>query len=482
MDASSAASHACATRRRVSVPCLLVALALLAAAEAVAAPPAASLPTVCEPGGSCPNGTACLLGLCVLTPLPPGPPLFAVGVAPWTVPAGAAADTALASRTAESLRVSLRGTGLFGVVGAPPGSELGGPPATPAGLSRAQWRAAGAFAVVAGRFSPAPSGTGGLVADVFVLETESGRTLRLGPPAEPVPQEALASLVDLISNRLVRLYTGRPGLIGTRIAFTRRTAPGVKEIFRIPAGGGGAEAVTANGSLNLLPAWGPDGALAWTSYVAGNPDLYLDGQKFASYGNLNTGAAFSPDGTLVAASLQADDVNADIYLLDRRSGQIVRRLTTARSIEVSPAFSPDGRRLAFVSDRTGQPQIYVLDLENGAERRLTNSGSYNTNPAWSPTADVVAYNSMLAGGRFSIYTVDVATGAVRRLTSGSGSQEDPAYSPDGRRIVYAQRNGDHMRLMIMAADGSAPEALTEGAVYDGAPAWSWPPVAAKPVP
>ena len=69
---------------------------------------------------------------------------------------------------------------------------------------------------------------------------------------------------------------------------------------------------------------------------------------------------------------------------------------------MSPAFSPDGSTLAFTSDRSGSPQIYLMRLAGGSPKRMTYRGEYNTTPALSPKGDRIAYQSR-AGGHFDIY-------------------------------------------------------------------------------
>ena len=73
---------------------------------------------------------------------------------------------------------------------------------------------------------------------------------------------------------------------------------------------------------------------------------------------------------------------------------------------MSPTWSPDGNKIAFVSNRTGSPQIYVLDLETGNERRLTFEGKYNTQPSWSPRGDKIAYSCQVDGFQ-QVFVIDV---------------------------------------------------------------------------
>ena len=77
-------------------------------------------------------------------------------------------------------------------------------------------------------------------------------------------------------------------------------------------------------------------------------------------------------------------------MYDTKSKQM-KRITNDWGIDVSPRFAPDGKRLAFVSDRSGTPQVYVTDVQGSAPVRLTYEGRYNTAPTWSPRNDVIAF-------------------------------------------------------------------------------------------
>lgn len=140
------------------------------------------------------------------------------------------------------------------------------------------------------------------------------------------------------------------------------------------------------------------------------------------------------------------------------------------------AYSPDGRRLAVVSDRSGDFEIYVRDLEAGTSRPLTADGMRNVHPSWSPDSSRLAYHSAQRKG---IWTIAVAGGAARQLST-IGSR--PSWSPDGQWIAFQSdewvgelaQPGSH--LLLVAADGSTPpHALTEAGDPPGghgAPFWA----------
>jgi TolB protein len=272
-------------------------------------------------------------------------------------------------------------------------------------------------------------------------------------------------------NRLVERFTGVPGILGTRIVAVRRTDVGIKELYQFPFGTAVPVPLTFDRSLALLPAWTPDGNVAYTSFRTGYPKIFIgqDSSPFSARPGMNSGIKWSPDGSVAALTLSQDD-NPELYLLDGKTGTILRRLTHHDRIDTSPTFSPDGNRIAFVSDRDGSPQIYVMDLQSGDVARLTQTGGYNTSPDWHPFAPYLVYNSQHTGG-FRIHRIRVDTGQDRQLTDGPGDFESPVWSPDGRLILFTRESGRRQDLYVMNPDGSNQRTLTtDGGPYS-TPAW-----------
>ena len=131
-------------------------------------------------------------------------------------------------------------------------------------------------------------------------------------------------------------------------------------------------------------------------------------------------------------------------------GEILRRLTRHKSIDISPTWSPDGKQIAFVSDREGSPQLWVMNADGSNKRRLTYQGKYNQSPDWSPKGDLIAYTSRDENFVFDIFTVDPKDPTqVRRLTQNQGNNEEPLFSPDGRHIVFSSTRTGRSELYIM---------------------------------
>jgi TolB protein len=278
------------------------------------------------------------------------------------------------------------------------------------------------------------------------------------------------------ADEIINQFTGTPGVFNSRLAYVSNAGGGLKEVYFSHLDGTEKSQVTNNRSINLSPAWSPDGKmLLYTSYREGQRSLYLHDvttgkeTRIAERSGSSIGGKWSPDGQFIAVAFERGG-NTDLYLLDR-SGKVLRRLTEDRGIDVSPTWSPDGSRLAFVSNRSGNPQIYIMDLAGGNTRRLTFAGSYNTSPDWSPKGDRIAYTARVAG-RFQIFIIGVQGGDPQQLTSGSGDNEDPSWAPDGRFIAFASNRGGRYQLYMMRDTGENQQRLTASGGDDTNPSWS----------
>ena len=160
------------------------------------------------------------------------------------------------------------------------------------------------------------------------------------------------------------------------------------------------------------------------------------------------------------------------------NGKHVRRLTKEKGdattnaglfFQVEPAWSPDGRSIAFASLRGGTSHVYVMDADGTGTRRLTSSNQDDNHPSWSADGKRIVF-----AREGALFVVPATGGAARRVGRGLGSAADPAWSPDGRWIAYDYRNpGSSVReLYLMRADGTAIRRLTKLGQVSALPAWS----------
>jgi len=211
------------------------------------------------------------------------------------------------------------------------------------------------------------------------------------------------------------------------------------------------------------PGWTPDGKnIIYTSYKLGYPNVFLTGRgkPLASYGGLNASGAISPDGKRMAVILSKDG-NPELYVKSLRTGGRLKRMTrTQRGNEASPCWSPDGNHIAYVSDTSGSPQIYIIPSSGGRAQRLTSSGSENVAPNWGKNGRIVF--SSRVGGRYRIAMANPVAKSLRVLETGWADYEDPSWAPDGRHIVCSRTENYRSSIYLLDTLKDSPVALLTG--------------------
>src|SRR3990170_107460 len=202
--------------------------------------------------------------------------------------------------------------------------------------------------------------------------------------------------------------------------------------------------------------------IVFVSGTGQNRDLYImdyDGhnaKRLTSHRSIILSPDCSSDGTKIAYS-----VNGEIFVANA-DGTGAVNLTRHNAIGVSPTWSPDGRQIAFVSDRTGSPQIYIMNSNGSNVRRIT-SGGYNTDPSWSPNMSVNRISFVrVEGSEANIFTVNPDGSDSQKLTSGSRRNENPAWSPDGHYIAFGSNRDGAKNIYIMYLNGENQRSLTKG--------------------
>ncbi len=161
----------------------------------------------------------------------------------------------------------------------------------------------------------------------------------------------------------------------------------------------------------------------------------------------------SDSGPGKIAFVSQRDGNPEIYVMNA-DGASQTRLTTAPGQDSWPAWSPDGSRIAFSSERDGNPEIYVMDADGANQTRVTNNTDPDVEPAWSPDGARIAYVSTVGEGNTEIYVMDSDGSNQIRLTFNLVREESPAWSPDGAKIVFLSTRQGHQEMFLMNADGS----------------------------
>jgi TolB protein len=340
----------------------------------------------------------------------------------------------------------------------------------------AQWSDLGADAVVFATVSGAPDGFN---VDLRVMAVASHAELLHAQYSQSKNSRFIAHTISDSMHKNLR--GGLEGVARTKLAFSsdrdgERVAKtiqdrSVQEIYVSDYDGANQHYVTRHQSLDIGPAWSPDGlSLAYTSYSDGNAETYVQ-TVFGNQAPLrkplrtpgmvpNQTVAWSPDGAKFAFASDRDhDGNYEIYVANRDGSGLFRLISDPHSIQVSPTWSPDGRHLAFIYDRAGSPQVYSISIDGTDLRKLTSGGKCDR-PTWSPTQQEIAYTAENKSGGFDINLMNLSNGEIRVLTDGQGTNESPAFSPNGRHIAYTTTRWGKAQIAIVGRDGKMEKRVT----------------------
>ncbi|HXF72266.1 MAG TPA: hypothetical protein VNO79_06625 [Actinomycetota bacterium] len=315
-----------------------------------------------------------------------------------------------------------------------------------------------------------PAGTGAAAAGAGAGPPGEGATPS-SPAAPAAPVEVLVPLAEV--RGAIAFVSGRTGTV---------------QLWVMDEDGGNAVQVTGGPGTKLHPAWSPDGrSLVFAEADRGlsdpNFDLYVLGpdglERLTETPTREASPAWSPDGTTIA--FESDETGIpEIWAINRLSGQRVP-LTVDRLADLTPEWSPDGSRLLFTSKRellcspadpACERHLFVLDVATGEITQLTSGRSYNGDPAWSPDGSRIAFSSNVQGeGDYDIYVMDADGSHLRRLTDAPGLDLNPAWSPDGRFIAFTSLRDGNYEIYVMRADGTHERNLTDDPANDYTPAW-----------
>lgn len=327
------------------------------------------------------------------------------------------------------------------------------------------WREAGAQWLLNTRLTRAANGDLQLEATALDTAAEKGVFTRTYNANKIVPIRYLA---HYLADDLVGRLTGEKGVASSRIVFVRQTSPGVKEIFQVDRDGAGLIPLTRHGSLTLSPTVAGDGRLAYVTYKGGAPEIWGQRRKDGPHeklfpvgggGGLVSSPAWSPDGKRLAFVQGDRRGNSDIMVLDLATGR-ARRLTDGNGINTEPSWNPAGTQLAFTSDREGGPQVFLMQDDGSNLRKLTTEGLYNASPSWSPNGAMVAYVSRFEG-KFDLFIYKLGEGKAYQITTGVSTSESPAWSPDERRLVFTSNRFGSSQLFTTDLSGRQITRMTE---------------------
>jgi Tol biopolymer transport system component/DNA-binding winged helix-turn-helix (wHTH) protein len=288
---------------------------------------------------------------------------------------------------------------------------------------------------------------------LFLLSPETGEKRRVtSPPASVVGDCSPAFSPD-----------------GQRVAFVRVISALVGEIYLVSVNGGEPKRLTFDGAGVSNLAWTPNGReIVFASRLGGKNRLYripVEGggaEWLAATGSEAQYPAFSRDGSRLAWRQNTSD--EDIFRLALKSGSEnvppVASLIVSTALEASPRYSPDGKRIAFVSNRSGSDEIWVCGGDGENPIRLTSfRGPLAGSPSWSPDGKQIVFDCRPEGNA-DIYVVSAEGGQPRRLTSDPAEDIVPSWSRDGRWIYFTSNRTGRLQIWKMPAGGGEAAQMT----------------------
>ncbi|WP_081881709.1 Tol-Pal system beta propeller repeat protein TolB [Nitrosococcus oceani] len=168
--------------------------------------------------------------------------------------------------------------------------------------------------------------------------------------------------------------------------------------------------------------------------------------------------AWSPDGTQLAY-VSFERRRSEVFVQELRTGQR-QSVASFSGINSAPDWSPDGRKLALVLSKEGNPEIYIRDLATGRLTRLTHNTAIDTEPAWAPDGGSIVFTSD-RGGQPQLYQVPVSGGQVQRLTFNGAYNASASFAPDGRRLALIHGDKGQFHIAVLNLQSKELQVLTE---------------------
>jgi TolB protein len=279
-----------------------------------------------------------------------------------------------------------------------------------------------------------------------------------------------------------KLSGGLPGIAATQIAFVSNRS-GNKEIWGMDYDGENQHELTSLHTIALTPRWSPDASrIAFTCFpqpggAVINAQICIYSMatnrliSWPRFHGTNSSPAWSPDGSQIMF-MSSMYGNPELFLTDA-SGARPKRLTYSNGANTSPSWNPKtGQQVAFVSDRGGIPQLYMMNSDGTSQAKvdLPDMG-YVIDPAWSPNGQLLAFSWRRPNGNYDLYLMEIVSHQLLELTRDAARNERPSWAPDGRHIVFESTRTGTRQIWSMLADGTAARQLTRQGQNES-PNWS----------
>lgn len=303
-------------------------------------------------------------------------------------------------------------------------------------------------------------------------------------------------LLHLLSDTIYKTLFGANGIASTHILYSVKKKSGNKwsaEIWEADYDGFNARPIIQDGSYSITPVYIPpkegliSGAFLYVSYKTSLPKIYIASLKEGVGRRLNT---LRGNQLMPAISKQRDQIaficdvtgNPDLFVqpfsVENGVTDKPRQIFASRkATQGTPTFSPDGHRIAFVSNKDGSPKVYAMDipsegtpLKDLKPQLISRHSKESSAPTWSPDGTKVAYCAMANGIR-QIWVYDFSTKEERQLTQGPGNKENPTWAPNSLCLMYNTSGSENNELYLTSLNQSQSTKISSGSGEKRFPNW-----------
>lgn len=299
--------------------------------------------------------------------------------------------------------------------------------------------------------------------------------------------------MHLIADAIHKLMFNAEGISSTKIIYTvREEGKWASDVWESDYDGGNPRKVTENAGYIVTPTYIPPkpqyraGGYFYVSYKTGQPKIYYgslkekEGKRLTLIKGNQLMPILSPTRDKIAF-ISDSTGNPDLFLLDFNPetgpvGQPRQIFAARQATQGSPCFSPNGKEIAFVSNKDGVPRIYRMGIPQGIAMNakpvlVSKIARSSSSPAWSPDGNFLMYSASASDGIRQLCLCDLKTGKETFMTQGAGNKENPAWAPNGQAVIFNKIEGNTSELYLMNVGTRETFKLTSGPGEKRFPSW-----------